>query len=76
MVPPCYQAIEYISFEELWKYIAVGYCGCLSGAEPIYHDSVTPGERYSPGDPAQKLMPDIHTPTHTHLLMHMQSRMH
>lgn len=35
--------------EELWKYIAVGYCGCLSGAEPIYHDTATPGERDSLG---------------------------
>lgn len=52
MVPQYYQEMAYISpnSEELWKYIAVGHCGCLSGAEPIYHDTVTPGGRYSLGD--------------------------
>lgn len=28
----------------------MGYCGCLSGAEPIYHDTATPRGRCSPGD--------------------------
>lgn len=47
MVPLYYQEIAYItlSSEKLWKYIAVGYCGCLSGAELIYHDTVTPEGR-------------------------------
>lgn len=27
-----------------------GHRGCLSSAEPIYHDAVTPGERCSAGD--------------------------
>lgn len=46
-----------------------GYCGCLSRAEPIYHDTVTPGERCSAGD-SNAQSGATHTRTHTRVYIH------
>lgn len=61
------------SSEKLWKYIALGYCGCLSRAEPIYHDTLTPGEGCSLGESSTETDPrftyQLCAHGHTRLLM-------
>lgn len=48
-----------------------GHCGCLSSAEPIYHDAVTPGERCSAGDFYAETGA-THTRTHTQLCVYLR----
>lgn len=48
-----------------------GHCGCLSSAEPIYHDAVTPGERCSAGDSYAETGA-THTLTHSYTRTHTE----
>lgn len=62
----------------------MGYCGCLSGAEPIYHDTVTPGGRYTLGDSnteadaryTHTYCVHTHTPTDAHMRACMHASVH